>query len=256
MLTPQDPSSVAHVLGAAFPTRLAGDLCAVLVVVPDARFAPVHPFDVEVQDETVIIPSRIYNEEPSPDLHRPLTPPQQAILHCLYTRHHDGLVRQRHLEQIVAGDEPWVVPFVMQLVGEYVVEILEAITRGLPGLFTPGSVQRRLYGEFIARNPAFFARTERRVVSYWSCYYRWKYGAFGEYPGSVLLDAFRASVVEQVDQPWPRHTPPPSVHVEGGPPEFEGPTSKVEVVQAGDAAHGSGRPTRTTRRVSALMTTW
>ncbi|WP_224337439.1 hypothetical protein [Streptomyces olivaceus] len=173
MLTPQDPSSVARVLGAAFPTRLAGYVRAVLVVVPDARFAPVHPFDVEVQDETVIIPSRIYNEEPSPDLHRPLNPTQQAILQCLYTRHHDGLVRQRHLEQIVACDEPWVVPFVMQLVGEYVPEILEAITKGLPGLFTPGPVQRRLYGEFIGRNPAFFARTERRVVSYWTCYYRW-----------------------------------------------------------------------------------
>jgi len=169
------------------------------------------PFEVEVQGEEVAIPYRIYSEEPSADLQRPLTPTQQVILHCLYTRHNDGLVRQRHLEQVVASDEPWVVPFVMQLAGEYVLEILEAISRGLPGLFTLGSTQRRLYGEFIARNPAFFARTERRVVSYWSCYYRWKYGMFGMYPGSVLLEVFRVSVVEQVGHPWPRHTPPPSL---------------------------------------------
>lgn len=71
--------------------------------------------------------------------------------------------------------------------GEYVLEIIEAIGRGLPGLAVPGSAQRRVYGEFIALNPAFFARTERRVVSYWSCYYRWKYGAFGVYPGCDLL---------------------------------------------------------------------
>ncbi|MER5512839.1 hypothetical protein ABT052_47465 [Streptomyces sp. NPDC002766] len=207
MQLPRDPSNVAHALVAAFPTRLAGDVQSVLAVMPEARLAPMMPFEVEVQGETVAIPSRIYNEEPGADLERPLAGTQQVILHCLYSRHSDGRVRQRHLEQIVASGEPWVVPFVVQLAGEYVLEILEAIGRGLPGLAVPGSAQRRLYGEFIARNPAFFARTERRVVSYWSCYYRWKYGAFGTYPGCVLLETFRAAVVEQVGAQWPRHTP-------------------------------------------------
>ncbi|MER6721415.1 hypothetical protein [Streptomyces halstedii] len=207
MQLPRDPSNVAHALVAAFPTRLVGDVQSVLAVMPEARLAPMTPFEVEVQGQTVAIPSRIYNEEPGADLGRPLAGTQQAILHCLYSRHHDGWVRQRHLEQMVASDEPWVVPFVVQLAGEYVLEILEAIGRGLPGLAVPGSAQLRLYGEFIARNPAFFARTERRVVSYWSCYYRWKYGAFGTYPGCVLLEAFRAAVVEQVGAQWPRHMP-------------------------------------------------
>jgi hypothetical protein len=206
---PRDPSNVTHALVAAFPTRLVGDVQSVLAVMPETRLAPVMPFEVEVQGETVAIPSRIYNEEPGAGLERPLSGTQQMILHCLYSRHHDGRVRQRHLEQIVASGEPWVVPFVVQLAGEYVLEILEAIGRGLPGLAVPSSAQRRLYGEFIAQNPAFFARTERRVVSYWSCYYRWKYGAFGTYPGCVLLEAFRAAVVEQVGAQWPRHTPPP-----------------------------------------------
>lgn len=184
---------------------------SVLAVMPEARLAPTMPFEVKVQGETVAIPSRIYNEEPSADSQRPpLTGTQKMILHCLYSRHSDGRVRQRHLERIVASGEPWVVPFVVQLAGEYVLEIVEAIGRGLPGLAVPGSAQRRLYGEFIARNPAFFARTERRVVSYWSCYYRWKYGAFGTYPGYVLLEAFRAAVVEQVGAQWPRHTPHPA----------------------------------------------
>jgi len=207
---PRDPSNVAHALVAAFPARLASDVQSVLAVMPEARLAPMMPFEVEVQGETVVIPSRIYNEEPGASLKRPLAGTQQVILHCLYSRHSDGRVRQRHLEQIVASGEPWVVPFVVQLAGEYVLEILEAIGRGLPGLAVPGSAQRRLYGEFIARNPAFFARTERRVVSYWSCYYRWKYGAFGTYPGCVLLEALRAAVVEQVGAQWPRHTPRPA----------------------------------------------
>ncbi|MFI7236873.1 hypothetical protein [Streptomyces cyaneofuscatus] len=207
MQLPRDPSNVAHALVAAFPTRLAGDVQSVLALMPEARLAPMMPFEVEVQGETVAIPSRIYNEEPGADLERPLAGTQQVILHCLYSRHSDGRVRQGHLEQIVASGEPWVVPFVVQLAGEYVLEILEAIGRGLPGLAVPGSAQRRLYGEFIARNPAFFARTERRVVSYWSCYYRWKYGAFGTYPGCVLLETFRAAVVEQAGAQWPRHMP-------------------------------------------------
>ncbi|MFS8203105.1 hypothetical protein ACLVWQ_31005 [Streptomyces sp. CWNU-52B] len=207
MQPPRDPSDVVHALEAAFPARLAGDVQGVLTVMPEARLATMMPFEVEVQGETVSIPSRIYHEEPGAYLELPLTGTQQVILHCLYSRHSDGRVRQRHLEQIVASGEPWVVPFVVQLAGEYVLEILEAIGRGLPGLAVPGSAQRRLYGEFIARNPAFFARTERRVVSYWSCYYRWKYGAFGTYPGGVLLEAFRAAVVEQVGAQWPRHTP-------------------------------------------------
>ncbi|MFE9012637.1 hypothetical protein [Streptomyces cyaneofuscatus] len=210
MPLPRDPSNLAYALVAAFPTRLAGDVHSVLAVMPEARPAPAMPFEVEVQGETVAIPSRIYNEEPSADFEWPLAGTQQVILHCLYSRHHDGRVRQRHLEQIVASDEPWVVPFVVQLAGEYVLEIVEAIGRGLPGLTVPGSAQRRLYGEFIARNPTFFARTERRVVSYWSCYYRWKYGAFGAYPGGVLLEAFRAAVVEQVGAQWPRYTPHPA----------------------------------------------
>ncbi|MFD8277562.1 hypothetical protein [Streptomyces flaveolus] len=211
MQLPRGPSNVAYAMVSAFPTRLAGDVQSVLAVIPEARLAPTMPFEVEVQGETVAIPSRIYNGEPSTDSERPpLAGTQQVILHCLYSRHSDGRVRQRHLEQIVTSSEPWVVPFVVQLAGEYVLEIIEAIGRGLPGLAVPGSAQRRLYGEFIARNPAFFARTERRVVSYWSCYYRWKYGAFGTYPGCVLLEEFRAAVVEQVGAQWPRHTPHPT----------------------------------------------
>ncbi|NYS21152.1 hypothetical protein HFP43_32520 [Streptomyces sp. SJ1-7] len=214
MQLPKDPSNVTSALVAAFPTRLAGDVKSVLAAMPEAGLARAMPFEVEVQGETVAIPSRIYIEEPTADREEPrLAGTQQVILHCLYSRHHDGRVRQRHLEQMVASDEPWVVPFVVQLAGEYVLEIIEAIGRGLPGLTVPGSAQRRLYGEFIARNPAFFARTERRVVSYWSCHYRWKYGAFGTYPGCVLLEAFRAAVVEQVGGRWPRHAPHPA----GGP---------------------------------------
>ncbi|MGW8333277.1 hypothetical protein ACWGLE_35910 [Streptomyces sp. NPDC055897] len=59
----QDPSNVANVLAAAFPSCLADDVRDVLAVVPDAGLSPASPFEVEVQGETVAIPSRIYNDE-------------------------------------------------------------------------------------------------------------------------------------------------------------------------------------------------
>lgn len=205
----REPSNVAHALTEAFPPRLAGDVRRVLAIVPESGTAPTMPFAVEVQGATVAIPSRVYNEEPGTGWERGLSETQRMVVHCLYSRHHDGRVRQRHLEQILTSGEQWTVPFVVRLTGEYVLEIITSIGRGLPGLAEPGSAQRRLYGEFIARNPAFFARTERRVVSYWSCYYRRQYGVFGRYPGSVLLETLRAAVVEQVGTPWPRHAPAP-----------------------------------------------
>ncbi|MGW2639445.1 hypothetical protein [Streptomyces sp. NPDC001348] len=209
MQLPRERSNAADVLLAAFPNRLAGDVQRVLAVVPDARLAPMRPFEVEVQGETVVIPSRIYNEEPSVGSERLLTGTRQVILHCLYSRHSDGRVRQRHLEYVLESTQPWVAPFVVQLAGEYVLEILDVIRQGLAGLAVPGSAQRRLYGEFITRNPVFFARTERRVVSYWSCSYRWKYPVFGEYPGGALMEAFRAAASEHLGAPWPRNTPRP-----------------------------------------------
>ncbi|MFD5794242.1 hypothetical protein ACFWIO_12015 [Streptomyces diastatochromogenes] len=203
----QGPRSIAVAdgdLAAAFPQRLAGEVRAVLAVMPEAWSAPMSPFSVDVGDEAVAIPYRIYQDEPPVDVVCSLTAVQRAILHCLYSRHSDGLVRQRHLEQLVGSEEPWVVPFVVQLVGEYVLEILEAIQHGLSGMT---SVQHLRYGDFIAQNPAFFARTERRVVSYWSCYYRWRFPIFGTYPGCHLLELLRAAATDRTGRAWPRLTP-------------------------------------------------
>lgn len=192
----------------AFPSRLADDVRAVMAVMPAARYRPMSPFSVDVGGEAVAIPYRIHHDEPPAHAESTLTTTQGLILHCLYSRHGDGLVRQRHLEQIIASSHVWVAPFVVQLVGEYVLEILEAVHGGLPELDTPQSTYRLLYGAFIARNPSFCARTERRVVSYWSCYYRWRYPVFGTYPGCILMESLRDAAADHTGRPWPRHTPP------------------------------------------------
>ena len=95
-----------------------------------------------------------------------LTNLQKEILSSLYTRHHDGFVRERHLRQLLGVDEPWLPPFVIRLLGEYVVEICELIADRV------GAMPRDTYAKFAMENPDYIGLTRRRVVSYWACYYR------------------------------------------------------------------------------------
>lgn len=69
----------------------------------------------------------------------------------------------------------------MQLLGEYVVEIARVINDALPGMdIAP-------YQRFLADNPRYLATTQRRVISYWSCYYRAAYPDLKAYPPYVAL---------------------------------------------------------------------
>ena len=119
-----------------------------------------------------------------------MPPVHNSIVDCLYTRHHDVRVRQRRLERILGLAEPWVAPFVVQLIGEYVLEILLVIRRRLlPALTDPASALAGVYGQFAAENATFVARTSARVVSYWDCNYRHRYPTFADYPGHALAAA-------------------------------------------------------------------
>ncbi|MFD7450598.1 hypothetical protein [Kitasatospora sp. NPDC059827] len=202
-------------LAAAFPAEFAGDARRVLEVMPNVRLRPSEPFAVVVRGETLSIPSRIHHDEVPQDRVAHLSPRQRQLLHCLYSRHHDGRVRQLHLARIVGSGDDWVVPFVVQLAGEYVVEILTDIRDALRGLDDPGSRLRRAYGEFIVANPAYFDRTQRRVVSYWSCYYRGAYASFRGYPGSTLLDALRCAAADSAGRPWPGLAPKGATRLDG-----------------------------------------
>jgi hypothetical protein len=123
---------VAADLEEAFPCRLRADVRAALKVLPPAEHRPASPFRVLLSGEVVAIPYRIYAAEPSPDRQEAQLPIQRAVIDCLYTRHHDGWVRQRRLERVIGLVEPWVTPFVVQLIGEYVEEILLVVQRNLP----------------------------------------------------------------------------------------------------------------------------
>jgi len=143
-------------------------------------------FTVRIDGEDASIPQRIYHD-PERVSTIELTPTQRELADCLLTRHCDGFVRQKMVSRIILSKSAWVPPFVVQLVGEYVVEILDDIRKELKALDVAQ------YESFLRANTEFLARTEQRSISYWNCYYRHRYSR-EEYPGYQLMSWFRSLV--------------------------------------------------------------
>jgi len=90
-------------------------------------------------------PERVYHDATLIDTQR-LSSLQKELVDCLLTRNHDGFVRQKHLERIIGSENVWIPPFLIRLVGEYVLEIFDLIdqNRGNPNV--------SIYPEFVRSN--------------------------------------------------------------------------------------------------------
>jgi hypothetical protein len=181
---------------AAFPAAMWPDVTTVASIIDLESPPSTARFTAWIGEEQLSIPYRIYNPEPSLDSLRSLSPLQKTVLACLYTRHHDGHVRQRHLTTIVGQAEIWVTPFVVRLLGEYVVQIIVAIQRGLVDVDIAGTPLRSVYGRFAARNPQFVDVTLQRAASYWDCYYRNLFADRRQYPSFQILASIRSASLD------------------------------------------------------------
>jgi hypothetical protein len=171
-------------LARAFPLAIRGDVQVATLRFPLTRLLG-ESFSVRVGDEVLTLPGRIHNDPALIPLAQ-LTDLQREFIDCLLTRHSDGFVREQHLARVIHSRNVWVPPFVIQLVGEYVIEILQLVKQNLENL------DAVIYGNFLRANPDFFAVTERRVISYWNCYYREHNRS--EYVGFELLEFFKSLV--------------------------------------------------------------
>ena len=162
-----------------FPKIVRADALVVISKLPEVPMTS-DAFSVSVGPEVLIIPYRIYHD-PSLIRSEGLTSIQAELLACLLTRHHDGFVREQQLKSILASRNAWVPPFVIQLIGEYVVEIINEIRDGLDQL-SPD-----VYGSFLRQNSDFYQLTRERVVSYWNCYHRDQQRV--DYAGFQVLEA-------------------------------------------------------------------
>jgi len=163
----------------AFPEFLKNDVLSLLEKVSlKGEHGISEPFQVFVESEKLEIPYRIYFEEPNI---KNLTETELLIFNCLFTRHDNGFIRQKSLEQIVLSNEYWITPFVVQVLGEYVREILEVVEKNLSDTLLDNIIR------FIEENPKFFETTKSRIMSYWNCYYRSRISNKETYVGFRIL---------------------------------------------------------------------
>lgn len=141
-------------------------------------------FTVSIEGERLSIPVRVYHD-PN-DLRSTIARSRgdtRLLALGLGTRHCDGYIREECLRQIVAVDRPWLAPFIVQLLGEYVVEIVEVIAAAID------EASPTRFSGFVHENPGFMATTRRRATSYWACYHRSRFPALRTYPALTALDA-------------------------------------------------------------------
>jgi hypothetical protein len=186
----------------AFPLTLKDDVAVVLDILPfDVNEVTlcggqIHKVDnlistnsltVQLDTKPLTIPYRLYFNEPDKAKESKLTGTQKTILNCIYLRHHDGYLRQRRLEQLVDKNEYWVTPFTLQLLGEYVFEILVVLDKHL----TDNHIDN--YDRFINENPKYWQQTESRMISYWNEYYRRQFPKLKDYLGRQMADRIKKS---------------------------------------------------------------
>jgi hypothetical protein len=174
----------------AFPSRLRSAVRdAVGSVTTGEWHPPSHAFIVNVEGEALRIPYRVYYD---PDLLRRQIRDLQAaarlILLYMGTRHYDGYLRQECLRELVKNEAPWLTPYVLQLAGEYVVEIIQDVANAI------GEHNAAMLRAFASENSAYLATLGRRITSYWSCYHRHAYPERHSYPGAKVLAVLNATV--------------------------------------------------------------
>lgn len=187
----------------AFPRTLKKDVESVLDILPfdvnevklcDGQTHKVknliHPDfqTVNIDGELLTIPYRVYFNEPELEKERTLTDRQKSILNCIFLRHHNGYVRQRRLEKI-ENSEYWVTPFTFQLLGEYVIEILEVLDEQLD------DDKLENYKLFAIENSKYYKQTESRMISYWNEYYRRRFPKLKNYVGRIIFDQIKTKEI-------------------------------------------------------------
>jgi len=183
----------------AFPAALKQDVETVVEVMPFDhnilfRFDQVVKVNnlihsdlqkIYLNKESLEIPSRIYFNEPVADKENELTDLQKNILNCLYLRHHNGLIRQKRLGQLLDKNDYFIISYKFHLLGEYVIEILDDLQKHI----TTDTVDS--FAKFAVENEKYFVTVESRMANYWNAYYRWKSQKLRNYIGRQNIDKIK-----------------------------------------------------------------
>ncbi len=176
----------------AFPGYLEADLEKVLDIIPFNSYGLPNTVENGINGEFTEIKlttskltffiDRIYFQEPSPELENGLTETQKHIINCIYTRHHNGYVREKRLQKLIGIDHEWILIYKLQLLGEYVIEILFELDKHIT------NENIHLYKQLTLNNRKYWVQTKSRIISYWNEYYRYpSYKNVKDYIGYKIM---------------------------------------------------------------------
>jgi hypothetical protein len=153
----------------------------------DRSLPPLSAFTVTHRSERLRVPYRVYYDPAwlRNGQNNTSDSVERIVLTCLGTRHCDGYFRQECLQKLVSYEEAWIIPYIVQLASEYVVDIAEIVASDLETRSTD------LLAGFVRENADYLATFETRVANYWSCYYRDIYPEKKSYPGFKVVEFLR-----------------------------------------------------------------
>ena len=138
--------------------------------------------EFNVNNELVYIPNRIYYKEVNSIKIKSLSETQKTIFYCIFTRSHNGYLREKYVRKLLATDYPqWAIPFIVKLCDDYVLEILTAIYELLKDKDTTAIKQFCLMNKKAVRSCC------DRMLNVWYVYDRYSVPDFYEYVGRKLF---------------------------------------------------------------------
>ena len=133
-----------------------------------------------VQGRNVRIPQRLHLRE-SDRLLKSLPALNSPIVECLCSRSTDGLLLHAAAKHLIAVRHPFIIPYVILLCGEYVIEIIEDIMSFVAQL------DQHSYANFVRENRDLMQHLRAKATSYWNEYYRSCFPNRNDYPGLAFL---------------------------------------------------------------------
>lgn len=175
-------------LAKAFPKEYSSDVKAVCSAFRSV--APINDHNVFYFDhttewqltsgESITVPYRICVKDELALLCK-LTDTQELIYHCVGSRNPNGYVRQKHIEALLSTDLPeWVLPYIIKICDEYIIEILETVYQRLQGR------NCEVYKTLCRLNLDYIKLGHSRMISYWNEFYRWDCYRYNDYIGKKL----------------------------------------------------------------------
>lgn len=135
MFTTLDRDTETPTDGQALPARLNAATARVLVRLhrSQSHLPTAGVLVVQCDGEQLVIPARTYYDEPEVERIIAEGGDEGRVALSLGTRHHNGYFRERCVRALLASDVAWAAPFIIPLLGEYVIEIVELIEQHFAG---------------------------------------------------------------------------------------------------------------------------